>query len=110
VECQSCGLQGPSFSLIVWNDDGEQIGTRDAALEAITAWNTRPEDRTASTDELVAENAALREAVHILSAAIGEWARPTGANGMVPAGDSHPLCVAASEARALLNKHREAMS
>lgn len=42
VECGSCGLRGPMFSPIVLNDDGEQVGTRDAEAEAIAAWNQRP--------------------------------------------------------------------
>jgi hypothetical protein len=41
VECESCGMQGPSVSPVVINNDGEQVGTRDAEAEAIAAWNQR---------------------------------------------------------------------
>jgi hypothetical protein len=47
VECTSCGMQGPSVSPVIYNDDGERIGTRDAEACAVTAWNTRPQ----STDK-----------------------------------------------------------
>jgi len=43
VECTSCGMQGPSFSPIVHDDDGERVGSQDAELLATTAWNTRPD-------------------------------------------------------------------
>lgn len=45
----------------------------------------------------------LRKALEGVVGAIGEWSRPTGANGMIPAGEDHPLCVAARSAREALS-------
>ncbi len=42
VECASCGMQGPSISPVVRDEDGERVGTQDAEAMAIDAWNTRP--------------------------------------------------------------------
>ena len=41
VECRSCGMQGPSVSPVVFDEDGEQIGAIDAEAEAVAAWNAR---------------------------------------------------------------------
>lgn len=53
VECQSCGLQGPDVSPVIFNENGEQIGTRDAEAGAIEAWNTRPATQAFSIGQKV---------------------------------------------------------
>lgn len=51
-----------------------------------------------------AQIANLLEAAKGMTAAIGDWSRPTGANGMVPASENHPLCIAANQARTAIAK------
>tara|TARA_R110000851_G_C13100092_1_gene568095 strand:- start:1863 stop:2384 length:522 start_codon:yes stop_codon:yes gene_type:complete len=43
------------------------------------------------------------DALKAVVAAIGDWSRPTGANGMVPASEDHPLVVASRKAQAAIN-------
>jgi uncharacterized small protein (DUF1192 family) len=53
---------------------------------------------------LTAANELLAEAEKVIgdmASAIGDWSRPTGANGMVAAREDHPLCIVATAARAL---------
>lgn len=53
---------------------------------------------------------ALVEALEALIAAVGDWSRPTGANGMVPASENHPLCVAAKQGREALAAGKETVN
>ena len=62
-------------------------------------------------DEVIKANANLIAAAPELYAAlrecadaIGDWARPTSANGATSADADHPLCNAARHARAALNR------
>lgn len=68
-------------------------------VKSLREENTRLSDKIAA---LKAENERLREEVRMLASAIGEWSRPTSANGMVPAGENHPLCRAAARGWAAL--------
>jgi len=69
VECGSCGMEGPNSSPVLFNDDGEEIGTQDAEACAITAWNTRT-TAEAGKRELVD---ALRAIVEGQAPRHGRW-------------------------------------
>lgn len=51
VECASCGMEGPSFGPVEFDDDGEEIGSVDAEAKAIAAWNLRTPAPTADVLE-----------------------------------------------------------
>lgn len=53
---------------------------------------------------LIAAAPEMLEALKSMVAAIGDWTRPTGANGMVPAREDHPLVVAARAATTAIAK------
>ena len=53
---------------------------------------------------LIAAAPDMLDALQSMAAAVGDWARPTGANGMIAARDDHPLVLAAQSARAAISK------
>lgn len=54
--------------------------------------------------QLIATAPDMAEALKGLISAIGDWSRPTGANGMTSVRPEHPLLVAAGKARSVLSK------
>ena len=96
VECNSCGMQGPSFLPVVTDDNGEDVGTQDAEALAIAGWNNRipapPADSAGLVERLVrnagwrdtqwqciTDPALLTEAAHHIAAQDAEIARYKGA-------------------------------
>jgi hypothetical protein len=104
---KACPLCGGVAELVTLCDDDawycecEVCGCQQHAKyrehEAVIAWNTRTPDP-----------APLVEALEAVTDAIGDWARPTSANGMIAAGENHPLCVALKTGIAALDNYRRA--
>ena len=96
VECNSCGMQGPSFLPVVTDDNGEDVGTQDAEALAIAGWNNRIPAPPADSAGLVERlkycdehgifkavedrmSASYDEAAHHIAAQDAEIARYKGA-------------------------------
>ena len=67
-------------------------------------WDELKAER-ASTEALQADLAEALGALRECNRAIGDWSRPTSANGMTSLSASHPLNVAADKAWTILDKH-----
>lgn len=80
------GIESYMVKSLGWTDAGKM---RDA-------WNSRP--------ALIAAAPDLVEAAEAAALAIGDWSRPTSANGMTMPRADHPLLVAAEKLRAALLK------
>lgn len=77
--------------------------TDEADAKAICQADYEQRITAALNPDFLSELDTARAEIERLVAAIGDWARPTGTNGMTSAPETHPLVVAAKHARATLS-------